>query len=88
MTKLCDKVVSERVVCDKVGVTKLYVTKLCVKGCDSRRRGGGGGGGKRDTELKTRTPHNDVGNNHHGSNNIFHNHLPSKHDKVKRDTHI
>ena len=68
VTKLCVKG-SVKV----VGVQSWCVTKLCVKDgvckmvvvCVTGGRAGGGPGGRstRDTESKTRTPHNVVGKN-------------------------
>ena len=51
-------------------VSDLCVRDLCVSDVfvcvgGGGRGGGGGGGGGRGEDLKTRTPHNDVGNNLH-----------------------
>ena len=68
--KLCvsklydDKLCVSNLCDDKLCVRKLCVSKLCVDNvwtmCGQETTGGGGGG-RRDTEPRTRTPHEDVG---------------------------
>ena len=57
---MCELCVSDLCVSD-LGVSDLCVSDLFVCVGGGGRGGGGGGGGGRGEDLKTRTPHNDVG---------------------------
>ena len=73
---MCDKVVCQRKCescwCSKLVCVKVVCERWCVQDgccvCVTGGRAGGGPGGRstRDTESKTRTPHNVV-----GKNNLF-----------------